>query len=409
MPKKAMSAESRAQVRQMRGQLAKNKTAMKEIADKMKAEKRGYSDEEKTKMEQYRTENQQLSASIEAMESPEYDAPAEVVSRNLATAEILFSLRNKAGVPDKYAYLRAGNNPFEMIIPNSEMEADEIMKRAAGDVQSLSTVTPLVPITIKDIVEPLSHLLIYDKVGLRIQHGIEGQWNFPVVSGIEATFLGENVQVTDTKIELSKITPTPKRYSVSVPVSNLAIIQSNGGIRNIVINGITLAVANLINKVTFSTTQVGTAGVFPTGCFVGCVNTPAANTAFTYKEVVALKYTIIGRGVQGWQYGCYVCTPKTYAELATTPKDAGSGRFILENGMIDGTPVFMTVDFDDTKLGFGIFSYNVAGFFGQQTLGVDGTSHEAFSKSLTWFMLNGYMDLACLRTEAFGTISKTNG
>lgn len=409
MPKKAMSAESRAQVRLMRGQLAKNKTAMKEIADKMKAEKRGYSDEERTKMEQYRTENQQLSASIEAMESPEYDAPAEVISRNLATAEILFSLRNKAGVPDKYAYLRAGNNPFEMVIPNSEMEADEIMKRAAGDVQSLSTVTPLVPITIKDIVEPLSHLLIYDKVGLRIQHGIEGQWNFPVVSGIEATFLSENVQVTDTKIELSKITPTPKRYSVSVPVSNLAIIQSNGGIRNIVINGITLAVANLINKVTFSTTQIGTAGVFPTGCFVGCVNTPAANTAFTYKEVVALKYTIIGRGVQGWQYGCYVCTPKTYAELATTPKDAGSGRFILENGMIDGTPVFMTVDFDDAKLGFGIFSYDVAGFFGQQTLGVDGTSHEAFSKNLTWFMLNGHMDLACLRTEAFGTISKANG
>ena len=408
MPKKAMSAEQRAQVRQMRGQLAKNKTAMKGIADKLKAEKRGYSDEEKTQMEQYRAENQQLSASIEAMESPEYEMPNEVVSRNLATAEILFSLRNKAGVPDKYAYLRADGNPFEMVIPNSDMEADKIMQRAAGDIQTLGTVTPLVPITIKDIVEPLSHLLIYDKVGLRIQHGIEGQWNFPVVSGIEATFLGENVQVTDTKIELSKITPTPKRYSVSVPVSNLAIIQSNGGIRDIVINGITLAAANLINKVTFSTTQVGTAGVYPTGCFVGAANTAAANTSFTYKEVVALKYAVIAKGVQGWQYGCYVCTPKTYAELATTPKDAGSGRFILENGMIDGTPVFMTTDFVDEKLGFGIFSYNVAGFFGQQTLGVDGTSHEAFSKNLTWFMLNGHMDLACLRTEAFATITKSN-
>lgn len=404
-----MSAESRAKVSQMRSKLAANKTAMKAIADKMEAEKRGYTADEKTQMDNYRMENQQLSASIEAMEAPEYDMPNEVVSRNLATAEILYCLRNKVGIPDKYAYLRAANDPFALIIPNSDMEADELLKRADANIQTLGTVTPLVPITIKDIVEPLSHLLIYDKVGLRMQHGIEGQWNFPVVGSVEATFLGENVQVSDSKIDISKITPTPKRYSVSVPVSNLAIIQSNGGIRDIVINGITLAVANLINKVTFSTTQVGTAGVYPTGPFVGAANTTAKNTSFTYAEVVALKYAVIAKGVQGWQYGCYVCTPSTYAELATTPKDAGSGRFVLENGMIDGTPVYMTVDFDDNKLGFGIFSYDVAGFFGQQTLGVDGSSHEAFSKNLTWFMINGHMDLACLRSEAFATITKKAG
>lgn len=416
MPKIRMSAETRAKIRQMRSQMAKNKEAMKAIADKLETEKRGYTDEERSQMDNLRTSNQQLSASIEYMEAPTYEPVQERADREMATADLFYHMRYMGGIPDKYRHLRADGSPAMLIIPESAAAGERLLTRADGDggttettpvVQSLNTVTPIVPITMHDIVEPLSHLLIYDKVGLRVQHGISGQWNFPVVSGIEATFLDENVEVTDSKIELSKITPSPKRYSISVPVSNLAIIQSNGGIRNIVLNGITLAVANLINKVTFSTTQVGTANVFPTGAFVNCSTKQTAGAkALTYKECVTLKYTVIGKGVQGAQYGCYVCTPATYAELATTPKDAGSGLMVLENGMIDGTPVFMTTDFDDNKLGYGVFSYDVCGFFGNQTLGVDATSKDAMKVNMTYFVLNGHMDLACLRNEAFAYITK---
>lgn len=415
MPKRQKSAETRAKEKNLRSQLQQNKLKMQQISDKIVAEKRSMTPEEETEMANLRTANQQLGVQLDILETPDYVPTQERADRDEATAEILHSMCNMRGVPEKYGYLRAAGYPNCMIIPASEAEASRILARADDEpaqaqepvIQTLNTVTPIVPITMHDIVEPLSHLLIYDKVGLRVQHGIEGQWNFPVVSGVEATFLGENVEVTDSKLDFSKITPEPKRYSISIPVSNLAMIQSVG-LRQIVINSISTGVANLINKVTFSTSQIGQAATFPTGPFVGCDSVNAAATKITYAEAVALKYAVIGKGVLGAEFGCYVCTPETYAELATTPKDAGSGLMVLQDGKIDGTPVFYTTDFDANKLGFGIFSYDVCGFFGQQRLGFDATSKDALKQDMTWFVLNGHMDLKALRTEAFAYITKHN-
>lgn len=400
-----MSAETRAKQKNLRSQLDANKLKMQQISDKLVAEKRGLTDEETTEMRNLRNANQQLAVQLDILETPDYEPVQERADREQATAEILVAMRSNRGLPDKYGYLRATEDPNCMIIPTSDQEADRIVARAAGDIQTLNTVTPIVPITMHDIIEPLSHLLIYDKVGLRMQNGIEGQWNFPVVSGVEATFLGENVEVTDSKLDFSKITPEPKRYSISIPVSNLAMIQATG-LRSIVITSISTGVANLINKITFSTSQIGEAATFPTGPFVGTASINGAAKTFSFAEAVALKYSVIGKGVLGAEFGCYVCTPETYAELATTPRDAGSGLMVLQDGKIDGTPVFYTTDFDADKLGFGIFSYDVCGFFGQQRLGFDSTSKEAMKRDMTWFVLNGHMDLKALRQEAFAYIKK---
>ena len=405
MPKKKMSAETRAKQKNLRSQLDANKLKMQQISDKLVAEKRGLTEDETTEMRNLRNANQQLAVQLDILETPDYEPVQERADREQATAEILVAMRSNRGLPDKYAYLRATEDPNCMIIPTSDQEADRIVARAAGDIQTLNSVTPIVPITMHDIIGPLSHLLIYDKVGLRMQNGIEGQWNFPVVSGVEATFLGENVEVTDSKLDFSKITPEPKRYSISIPVSNLAMIQATG-LRSIVITSISTGVANLINKITFSTSQVGQAATFPTGPFVGAASINAAAKTFSFAEAVALKYSVIGKGVLGAEFGCYVCTPETYAELATTPRDAGSGLMVLQDGKIDGTPVFYTTDFDADKLGFGIFSYDVCGFFGQQRLGFDSTSKEAMKRDMTWFVLNGHMDLKALRQEAFAYIKK---
>lgn len=405
MPKRQKTAETRAKEKNLRSQLAQNKLEMQQISDRIVAEKRAMTDAEEAKMAELRASNQQISVQLDVLEAPEYVPTQERANRDEATSEILASMRRNLGVPEKYAFLRAQEDPNCMIIPSGEEEAARILSRAAEGIQSLNTVTPIVPITMHDIIGPLSHLLIYDKVGLRVQHGIEGQWNFPVVSGVEASFLGENVEVTDSKLDFTKITPEPKRYSISIPVSNLAMIQATG-LRQIVINAISTGVANLINKVTFSTTQVGTAETFPKGPFVGASEIAGGAQRITYAEAVALKYSVIGKGVLGAEFGCYVCTPETYAELATTPKDAGSGMMIIQDGKIDGTPVFYTTDFDSDKLGFGIFSYDVCGFFGQQRLGFDATSKDAMKQNMTWFVLNGHMDLKALRQEAFAYIKK---
>ena len=117
MPKRQKSAETRAKEKNLRSQLAANKLKMQQISDKLVAEKRAMTDDEETEMRNLRTANQQLSVQLDVLEAPEYEPVQERADREMATAEILASMRSMRGVPDKYAYLRAEGYPNDMIIP----------------------------------------------------------------------------------------------------------------------------------------------------------------------------------------------------------------------------------------------------------------------------------------------------
>ena len=117
-------------------------------------------------------------------------------------------------------------------------------------------------------------------------------------------------------------------------------------------------------------------------------------------------------GVEADQYGCYVCSAETYAELETTPRESGDARMILENGKINGYPVFVTeyinkaVDGAVTEhiLGFGIFNYELLGQFGNMRMTID--PYTGASKDTTYFVFNTQYDMLTVRPEAFATLSK---
>ena len=96
-----------------------------------------------------------------------------------------------------------------------------------------------------------------------------------------------------------------------------------------------------------------------------------------------------------------------YYKLKGTPVDAGSGRMCVdENGRIDGTPVYVTNDLKDTEIGYGIFSYNLLGFFGDMVLGVDTSSAAVLRKNVIECVLNVDCDMLALRKEAFGLLKQ---
>ena len=65
---------------------------------------------------------------------------------------------------------------------------------------------------------------------------------------------------------------------------------------------------------------------------------------------------------------CYIMDAALYSALEATPKDLGSGRFIIEGGKIDGDPIFIT---DNTEYEGKL----VCGCFGYEALNQHGTSH----------------------------------
>ena len=87
------------------------------------------------------------------------------------------------------------------------------------------------------------------------------------------------------------------------------------------------------------------------------------------------------------------------AELRDVKIDSGSGRFLCENDMILGYPVFTTASIGDEYIGFGDWSYQAAGFFGQMSFIAD--PYSLARNNAVDFVLNTRFGTVTLRPEAF--------
>lgn len=383
---------NRKEIKQARIRIAEINTRMGEIADLLESEKRSMSADEKTEKDTLVQEKEILQLRTERALGG-YQPTEQEVTNERAFAEAVSAAYNKRSVPEEYRGFMDGN------------AIDVPVTRAA--IQDSSTVTPLIPMTIGEIIQPLEKGLILSQVGSKIQYGLIGDWALPVVAGIEATIMDENAEVADSKIDITKLSPSPKRVTLAIPVSNRAIDQSNNALLEIVRTQLTLGLTRLLNKWMFQTTKI--VAKASDGCFVKAAANPAISTAagadFGWKDVVKLKGSVMKTGVIFDGTAAYVCSAMTYADLEATPRDAGSGRMILEDGKINGFPVFMTEYIGDDVLGFGIFNYELVGQFGKMRILVD--PYTGAKNNLVYFVLNTDFDMLTTRTEAFGIAKKT--
>lgn len=373
--------------REMMKRVREINARFKEMADTLEAEKRQMTQDEIDEKNALTAEKAVLELRMAQADQPRTEQTVQRENRGRVFDEAVRFMRNGGQISEETRSLvKAGG----MDIPLTR------------DVTDSTTAAPIIPLTIGDVIEPLEKGLILGRVGCKVQYGIEGAWQFPVVAGgVEATLEDENVELTDTKVDLTKLTPTPKRVGISIPVSNHAIDQSSGLVLDIVQRQLTMGLARLLNKWMFNKTQLSKASK---GCFVDAYATPAvtmAGAAPTWTEVLQIEAAALEKGVVLDGTACWVCSASMMAKLKSTPKDTGSGLFICENGMIDGYPVYVTEYVDKDMLGFGVFSYELVGQFGKMRMTVDSQSAAVAKKDLTYFIFNTHYDMLTLRSEAF--------
>lgn len=381
------------EIKKSRARIAEINVRLGEMADMLETQKRSLTNDEITEKDALVQEKEILQLRIErainGIQVPEQEMRAEAVF---------------AGAVASFVHNRSLPEGCEGVINGNTLE---IPLTRADTIQDSTTVTPLIPLTIGEIIQPLEKGMILDKVGCKMQYGLVGDWVLPVVAGIEATIEDENAEVADTKIDITKIKPSPKRVSLAIPVSNRAIDQSNNALLEIVRTQMTMGLQRLLNKWMFQTTKITSKA--SDGCYVAAAAAPAVTTAagvgFAWKDVIALKGAVMKTGVVFDGTAAYVCSATTYAELEATPKDTGSGLMVLENGKINGYPVFMTEYIGDDVLGFGIFNYELVGQFGKMHMIVD--PYTGAKRNLVYFVLNTDFDMLTVRTEAFGIAKKT--
>ena len=246
--------------------------------------------------------------------------------------------------------------------------------------------------------------LILDKVGLPMPTGLAGDYIWPTYETVEASIQGEGVALTDTAITMSKLTASPQRIGIAIPVTRQTINQTEGVLEMIVKKLMPLSVSMLLNKILFSTTKV-TGATSLVGPFVALAGKETAFSAEpTFKEFNSLKAKVLATGVDGNSL-CWVMTKAQKAIAEATPKDAGSGIMVCENDHIAGLPVFTTNYIGEGNIGLGDWRYQPMGLFGDISFIIDPYSQAR--KDAVDFVLNVNYGTTTLRPEAFALAKVT--
>lgn len=343
---------------------------IREIADLCESEQRERTEAETTEYNALMRENQLLQMKMQAL-------AVESLRENRYTADDANRIIREN--------MAAGRQTRIMLMRDLVMVSDV----TAGGI---------VPVKMQDILDPLVEGLILDKVGLPMPTGLAGDYIWPTYETVEATIQGEGVALTDTEIEMSKLTATPQRIGIAIPVTRQAINQTEGVVEMIVKRLMPLSITMLLNKILFSTTKV-TGATTLVGPFVALASSPVEVSAEpTFKDFNSLKAKVLATGVDG-EHLCWVMTKAQKAIAEATPKDAGSGIMVCENDHIAGFPVFTTNYIGEGYIGLGDWRYQPMGLFGDISFVIDPYSQAR--KDAVDFVLNVNYGTTTLRSEAF--------
>lgn len=261
-----------------------------------------------------------------------------------------------------------------------------------GDVTSSGAIN----LTIKDLIPTLNEGLGLP-AGLNIVTGVTGNEVWPVsIDDAEMEEVGETVELTDQTLHFDNIRPTQARVGLSISVSNTAIDNAAFDLLSFVQQKITQAQRKyLAEKVYSQAAFTGIKGPFSGAAPAGTITIGAD----AYKNILAAVADFANKGYD-ISTVALVMDAATEAQLKATPKAAGQGGFIIENGKCAGYDYVVTHYIDTTLdtdgktlkpttgsfLGIGLFPYLAVQQHGDVRLTVDPISEA--KKNVTVVTIN---------------------
>lgn len=416
--------------------------AQQAIVDKAKAENRDLSDAETVSFDALTEEIRGFKSKIERAEQVEANE-LMLASRNAAPVDM--GVNDGEGTEKEKVFRQVSilkalrqADPRNGKLDGAEKEMHEIgmkenrdanVKDNVGAVPSLSiplsylgratqqTVTQdagayggaLVQNQAPRIVQPLRPTLAVEGLGATFLTGLSGG-NIPLVVGNDFTmaFLAEGAAITPHKKTFAGPTLSPKRAGGAVDISNQLLMQASVDAEAMVMNGLKNGFSQLLHSAIIN----GAGGVAPTGLLGYTGVNVAANTVAkipTWALMVELQSLIEEDDATSDNLG-YIIHPKIKGLLKQITKDAGSGRFLLENNSIDGLPFVSTSQIPvlDDGAGAPIATYPVIfGDFKQMYVGQWGSVNvtiNPYSADLSdslRLVLNTHADMQIANPKAF--------
>ena len=236
-------------------------------------------------------------------------------------------------------------------------------------------------------------------LGATVLDGLRGNVSIPKKNGNAGFYwLADDEDVTDSDLTLGSVTLSPKTVAGSVPMSRRLLKQSSPSIEALVLSDLQRGAALAIDLAALegSGTNNQPQGVVN----ITGVNTQAVATAGapTWAELVGFESAVADDNALDGSLA-YVTTSAVRGKLKVTPKDAGSGLFLMEGGEANGYPVRVRNGITANRIVFGNWRDVLIGMWGILDVMPD-TAAKAASGGLVLRVFQD-VDIAVRHAESF--------
>lgn len=269
---------------------------------------------------------------------------------------------------------------------NEEMRANGVLAQTAGaGAENIATEK-------LDILEPLRANMVMSQAGATYLTGLVGNISIPAYTGSNVAWAGEVAAAANGAGDWSEIKLQPHRLTAYVDVSKEFLLQDSNDAEAMLRRDIIAAIGNKLES-TILGADAGT-DEKPAGLFDGVT---AMTTAVKFGDIVDAEAELDAANVSGAY--TYILSPKAKAALRTLSKDAGSGRFVLEDGEIEGSKALVSSNVVAKGMVVGDFTDYVIAQWGAIDLVVDNYTKATEGKIR--LVVNAYFDAKPRRATSF--------
>ena len=243
-----------------------------------------------------------------------------------------------------------------------------------------------------DILEPLRANMVMSQAGATYLTGLVGNISIPAYTGSNVAWAGETAAAANGAGDWSEIKLQPHRLTAYVDVSKEFLLQDSNDAEAMLRRDIIAAIGNKL-EATILGSDAGTDEI-PV-CLFNCVT--AMTTAVKFGDIVDAEAELDAANVNGAY--TYILSPKAKAALRTLSKDAGSGRFVLEDGEIEGSKALVSSNVVAKGMVVGDFTDYVIAQWGAIDLVVDNYTKATEGK--VRLVVNAYFDAKPRRATSF--------
>ena len=305
-----------------------------------------------------------------------------------------FEFEASRAAGDKY-----GKDPQGLMIPMDILTGKRDLNVGTATAGGHTVATDLLA---DSFIDQLDNAMVASRAGATVLRDLQGNIAIPrATGGATSYWVAESGAVTESAATFDQVAMTPKTVGAYSDISRKLLLQSSIDVENFVRQDLALRLALAIDSQAF---EGDGSGNTPTGVInatnVGDVAFASETAgACTWGEVIDME-TEVSQDNALLGNLAYVTNASQMGYLKQTKKDDGSGIFLMENGQLNGYPVFVSNQISTAgQMLFGNWGDLMIGYWSGVDLNID-TSTGSTSGTLRIVALQD-VDVAVRHGESF--------